>query len=126
MASLSFTDEELHERAVHLGLMPEAELRTWGGGMVLPAAVRAKAAASLAADQRAQQHTSGPRIAKVVTVRPGRGPLVDGKPFPWVITDDAVSVEVRADGSGFVRLTIPAELVRIDAETETPQQENRA
>jgi hypothetical protein len=126
MASLSFTDEELHERAVRLGLIPEEELRTFGGALVLPASVRAKAAASLAADRRAAQPKGGPRIAKVVTVRPGRGPLVDGQPFPWVITDDAISVEVRADGSGFVRLTIPAELVRIDAETETPQQENRA
>ncbi|MGW1998572.1 hypothetical protein [Embleya sp. NPDC001921] len=119
MASLSFTETQLRERATRLGLLVDAS-------GPLAAASRAKAAASLAADQRAARPNAGPRIAKVVTIRPGRGPLVDGKPFPWVITDDAVSVEVRADGSGFVRLTIPAELVRIDAETETPPQENRA
>lgn len=113
--ALNFTSEQLHDEAERLGLA--------GPDDPLAPSVRSKAAASLAAQLRgATAAARGPQIAKVITVRPGRGPLVDGKPFPWVITDDPVGVEVRADGSGFVRLTIPAELVRIDSDTTSPDE----
>lgn len=117
--ALTFTNEQVYAEGARLGLVADGE--------PLSDRLRSQAAASLARQGRdGTSGPGGPQIAKSVTVRPGRGPLVDGRPFPWAVTDDPVHVEVRADGTGFVRLTIPADLVRIDADTETPQQENRA
>lgn len=115
MPSLKYSDEQIRAEAVRLGLVGEGE--------PISPAVRSRAASALMAQrQLALPATRGPRLAKVFTVRPGRGPLVDGKPFPWLVTDDPMAVEVRPDGSGFVRLTIPAELVRIDSDTDSPEE----
>lgn len=114
MPSLKYTDEQIAHEAVRLGLASTEAMSP---------AVRSKVVASLVAQARgAVAAARGAQIAKVITVRPGRGPLVDGRPFPWAVTDDAVSVEVRADGSGFVRLTLPADLVRIDSDTTSPDE----
>lgn len=112
--AISFADHEIYSEAVRLGLVVDGEPLT-------PPA-RNQAVSQLFSKSRGGAPSKGPRIARVITVRPGRGPLVDGKPFPWVITDDSIAVEVRADGSGFVRLTIPAELVRIDSDTDSPEE----
>jgi hypothetical protein len=116
--ALHFTPEQIYAEAVRIGLVRDAE--------PLPDKLRARAAASLAAAQHAARvaaaAVTGPQVARIVTVRPGRGPLVDGKPFPWAVTDDTVQVEVRADGSGFVRLTLPALQVRVDADTDSPDE----
>jgi len=102
---LQFTDEQVHAQAVHLGLIGEDD--------ALPRHLRSKVVASLAAQQQRPASAEQVPLARQITVQPGGDILIDGKPFPWIVQADQMSVALEPDGSGSVRLTIPAENIQI-------------
>lgn len=105
---LSFSDEQVHAEAVRLGLIE--------AGADLPRHLRSKAAASLA-NQASPSQAPAPAaaVARSITVRPGSGVDVDGRPFPWIVQAEHIEVTLAPDGSGLVRLTIPTKSVTITA-----------
>lgn len=114
--TLSYTDAEVHAQAVRLGLIKE------GGS--LPRRQRSKVVASLIAERQRPDKGVEVPFARRIVVQPGGDIVIDGKPFPWLVKADQMSVALEPDGSGSVRLTIPAENVQIIEPKN--ESENRA
>ena len=103
--SLSYSDEQVHAQAVRLGLIDEDQ--------DLPRSQRSKVVASLAAERQRPDAGAEVPFARQITVQPGGDITIDDKPFPWIVQADQMAVALEPDGSGSVRLTIPAENVQI-------------
>lgn len=114
---LSFTDAEIHAQAVRLHLVEP--------GQELPRNLRSRVVASLAAERQRPADSADVPIAQSIVIQPGGDVLVDGKPFPWVIQAERMSVTLNPDGAGLVSLTLPALNVQI-LKPATPESENRA
>jgi hypothetical protein len=114
---LSFTDKEIHDHAVKLGLVESI--------MPLPRNLRSRVVASLAAERQRPATQAEVPIAQSIVIQPGGDVHIDGRPFPWVIQAEQMAVTLNPDGAGMVSLTIPALNVQI-LKPATPESENRA
>lgn len=101
---LTITDQDIQRKALQLGLIQDEE--------PVPPHVRSKVAAALLQEQ-APQPTEAPPLAESIVIQPGGSIEIDGKPFPWTIQAEQMSVTLGPDGAGMVRLTIPARNVQI-------------
>lgn len=112
---LKFTDADIRRKAADLGLI--------GEGHTVPAHLRNRVVAALLAEQAPRKAAAADvPVAQSITVQPGTGVEVDGRPFPWVVQADHIEVTIAPDGSGLVRLTIPAKSVEIlKTESEQPR-----
>lgn len=111
---VQFTDEQIAAKAVQLGLVE--------GGEELPRRLRSRVLAALV-QESAPRFRDGdvPPVADSIRVQPRGGIEVDGRPFPWLVQADRIDVVLEPDGSGMVRLTLPArsiEIVKPDTESE--------
>jgi hypothetical protein len=55
-----------------------------------------------------------PKLAKEIRVERGRRLVVDGEEFPWFLTEDGVSTEVKQGKPPTVTITLLAETVFIE------------
>lgn len=101
---LTITDQDIQQKAIQLGLIQEGE--------AVPPQVRSKVAAALLQEQ-APRPTDAPPVAESIVIQPGGAIEIDGKPFPWTIQAEQMSVTLGPDGAGMVRLTIPARNIQI-------------
>ncbi|MCP9205499.1 hypothetical protein [Streptomyces cucumeris] len=101
---LSITEQDIQRKAAELGLVQEGE--------PVPARIRSKVAAALLQEQ-APAPTEAPPVAESIVIQPGGAIEIDGRPFPWTVQAEQMSVTLGPDGSGMVRLTIPARNVQI-------------
>lgn len=102
-----FTDSELHDKAVQLGVITDDE--------DLPRTQRSRVAAALIEERRASTAPGKPAepvCAKDITVR-GSEITVDGQPFPWLVAKAPMEIGLAPNGSGTVRLTLLAECVQV-------------
>lgn len=104
---LEFSDAEIRAKAAHLGYDPAA---------LLPPQL-AKVKVLLMEERRAAEMAAhptedGPRIAGQITIRPGAGIELDGKPLPAAA--EAVDIRVSTDPAvpSTVRLTLLAHTVQ--------------
>lgn len=100
---LSYTDEQIRAKAAELGLVQPGE--------ALPRHLRSRVVAALAATDLPRPAEAAP-MARSITITPDRIEI-DGRPIPWLVQADRIEVAVEPDGSGMVRLTIPAGRVQI-------------
>lgn len=108
MPTLRFTDEQLHAKAIELGLVGEGER--------LPASLRARVAAVLRdeqaravranAERYAQEASRGAAVADLRVV--GDALVVDGRPIRGVVADGPIEYV-----PGRVRLTLTAARIAI-------------
>lgn len=108
---LQFTDAEIQAEAVRLGVIKAGE--------ALPRNQRSRVVASLAAEKQRPAAGAKVPLARQITVQPGGDILIDGKPFPWVVLADRMEVALEHDGTGTVRLTVPAESIQILPKNES-------
>lgn len=101
---LTITDQDIQRKAAELGLVQEGE--------PMPPQVRSKVAAALLQEQ-APRPTEAPPLAESIVIQPGGAIEIDGKPFPWTIQAEQMSVTLDPFGAGTVRLTIPARNIQI-------------
>ena len=112
------TDQEIRNKAVELGLIgsPNDPMPHRYRGRIVAAILQGQAPRP--APQQA------PRMAGEIVVQP-KGPiLVDGEPFPWLVTDEPMDIRLAADGSGTVRLTLAAQAVQIIKPEETREDQS--
>jgi hypothetical protein len=102
---LSFTDQEIADQAVQLGLIEPGE--------PVPPHLRSRVAAALAHNRPAAPQADAARVAASIIVRPGSGIEIDGRPFPWVVQAASIEVALDPSGKGTVRLTVPTQSVQI-------------
>lgn len=114
--SLSYSDEQIQAKAEQLGLVEP--------GRDLPRHLRSRVVAALAAERQRPAKATEVPIAQSIVIQPGGAIEVDGKPFPWVIQADQMSVTLSPDGAGMVRLSIPA--LNVQILKPAPESENRA
>jgi hypothetical protein len=111
---VQFTDEQIAEKAVQLGVIEQGES--------LPRNLRSRILAALIQEQAPRfSDPEAPPIADSIRVQPRGSIEVDGRPFPWLVQADRIEVVLEPDGSGMVRLTLPArsiEIVKPDTESE--------
>ncbi|MGY4902571.1 hypothetical protein [Streptomyces sp. 900116325] len=105
---LQYTDQDIHAKAVELGLIYDSQ--------ELPRNLRSRVIAALAEEQRTRApRATGPepKVAGEIVVQP-RGPiLIDGEPLPWLVTTEPMDIRLADDGSGTVRLTLAANTIQI-------------
>ncbi|MFF5703393.1 hypothetical protein ACFY7H_12930 [Streptomyces sp. NPDC012794] len=114
---ISYTDQEIHDRAAFLGyISPSQEL---------PRNLRSRIVANLMARDapEASIEPSQPQMAREIVIQPGGVVLVDGEPFPWLLTRQAMEVYLDPDGISTVRLTLMADAVRIIQPEPRPESE---
>lgn len=114
--SLSYSDEQIQAKAEQLGLVEP--------GQDLPRHLRSRVVAALAAERQRPAKAAEVPIAQSIVIQPGSAIEVDGKPFPWVVQADQMSVTLSPDGAGMVRLSIPA--LNVQILKPAPESENRA
>ncbi|GAA3384503.1 hypothetical protein [Streptomyces racemochromogenes] len=116
--AISYTDQEIHDQAVHLGLIdPRQEL---------PLNLRSRVVAALvqAARQRTPEPAAAqPRLATEIVIQPAGPVLVDGEPFPWLLTRQPMEIHLDPDGVSSVRLTLMAGNVRVIQPEPRPESE---
>ncbi|MFV8127544.1 hypothetical protein [Streptomyces syringium] len=98
-----FPDDQIATKAAQLGLIDE------GGD--LPRHLRSKVIAALM-QERPRPAAASP-VAGQIVIQPGGTVTVDGRPFPWLVQADLIEVTLQPDGSGMVRLTLPARNIQI-------------
>lgn len=105
---IQFTDEQIHDKAVELQLIyPSQELPRNLRSHVVSALIQQEA-------QGGRRAEGGePQLAKEVVIQPGGAILVDGEPFPWLVTKQPMEIGLDPDGISTVRLTLMAGAVRI-------------
>lgn len=111
---VQFTDEQITAKAVQLGVIESGER--------LPRNLRSRVVATLIQEQAPRfSDSAAPPLAGSIRVQPRGSIEVDGLPFPWLVQADRIEVVLEPDGSGMVRLTLPArsiEIVKPDTESE--------
>ncbi|WP_262702051.1 MULTISPECIES: hypothetical protein [Streptomyces] len=113
---LQFTDAEIQTKAEQLGLVRP-------GQPIPTAAMASTVKAALVEERRASaraEKADKAQLAKSIVVQPNGAILVDGEPFPWLISQDPMEIDLRHDGSGSVRLTLLVENVQIIKPEPTP------
>ena len=105
MPSLQFSDGQIQEKAVQLGVVSP--------GMPVPPRLRSRVVAALAAETARPAKGTPVPVAREIVVQPGGSIDIDGRPFPWVVQADQIEVTLGPDGAGLVRLTIPAHNIQI-------------
>jgi hypothetical protein len=114
-----FTDAELYEKALQLGVI--------GHGEDLPRNQRSKVVAALIEERRAsarQEQAQEPTCAKEIVVQPGGAVLVDGEPFPWLIAKQPMEIGLNPEGISTVRLTLLTETVQVLKPKQNPESES--
>ena len=102
---LTVTDADIARKAAELGVV-------FPGDPVPPAA-RSRVVAALLQERTPRAAAADVPVAQSITVQPGAGVEIDGRPFPWVVQADAIEVTLDPSGAGLVRLTIPTQSVQI-------------
>lgn len=105
---VQYTDDDMHAKAVELGVIYESQ--------ELPRNLRSKMIAALlqdAASARPAATGREPQLAKEIVIQPGGDVLVDGEEFPWLVAKQPMEIGLNPDGISTVRLTLLAEAVRI-------------
>jgi hypothetical protein len=118
MPTINYSDDEIHAKAVGLGLIEPGE--------ALPHRLRSRVLAALAAptSSGAAPEASRPRVPTSIVVQPGGDILIDGTSIPWAVARERIDVTSNPDGPDTVRLTLLTEHASItDPATES---ENRA
>ncbi|MFG2748008.1 hypothetical protein [Streptomyces xanthophaeus] len=115
---LNYTDQQISDKAVELGLIP--------AGANLPRHLRGKAVAALAhADAAERAIPSEPQLAKEIVIQPGGSIFVDGEPFPWIVAAERmdISLDPEPNGLSTVRLTLVASAVQVIRPEPRPESE---
>ncbi|MDX2528058.1 hypothetical protein [Streptomyces europaeiscabiei] len=111
---VQFPEPEIRAKAIELGLIKD--------GDELPRSMRSRLIAALIQEQAPRfSESEAPPLADSIRVQPRGAIEVDGQPFPWLVQADRIEVVLEPDGSGMVRLTLPArsiEIVKPDTESE--------
>lgn len=111
---VQFTDDQITAKAVQLGVIDS--------GAPLPRSLRSRIVAALIQEQAPRfSEPEAPPLADSIRVQPRGSIEVNGLPFPWLVQADRIEVVLEPDGSGMVRLTLPArsiEIVKPDTESE--------
>lgn len=103
---VQFTDEQITAKAVQLGVIEAGER--------LPRNLRSRIVAALVQESAPRFEVGeAPPVAESIRVQPRGSIEVDGRPFPWLVQADRIEVSLEPDGSGMVRLTIPARRIQI-------------
>jgi hypothetical protein len=102
---VQFTEPEIRAKAVELGLIKD--------GGELPRSLRSRVVATLIQEAAPRFRTEAAPVAETMRVQPGGSVDIDGKPFPWMVQADRIEVALEPDGSGLVRLTLPARNIQI-------------
>lgn len=102
---VQFTEPEIRAKAIELGLIKD--------GGELPRSMRSRIIAALIQEAAPRFRTDAAPVAETVRVQPGGSVDIDGKPFPWMVQADRIEVALEPDGSGLVRLTLPARNIQI-------------
>lgn len=110
---IQFTDDQIRAKAAELGLIGEGE--------DMPRHLRGRVVAAMVAESPQVKASAPVPVARQIVVQPGGGIDVDGCPFPWVVQADQIEVSLQPDGSGMVRLTIPAHNVQITHPAESDE-----
>ncbi|MFJ3878070.1 hypothetical protein ACIPW5_11480 [Streptomyces sp. NPDC090077] len=112
-----FTEQEIHDQAVRLGCISP--------GQELPRNLRSRVVASLITLDAPQPviEPSPPSLAGEIVIQPGGAVLVDGRPFPWLLTRQPMEIHLDPDGTSSVRLTLMAATVRILQPEPRPESE---
>lgn len=114
--AISYTDQEIHRKAVFLGLIQDGE--------ALPRHLRSKVIAALAQDDASAppQAAPAPRLAHEIVIH-GSSILVDGDPFPWLVAGQPMEISLNPDGVSTVRLTLMAGNVQVIRPEPRPESE---
>lgn len=114
---VNYPEDQIAAKAAELGLIH--------AGGELPRHLRSKALAALIQESASRfRDGEAPPVADSIRVQPRGCIEVDGRPFPWLVQADRIEVVLEPDGSGMVRLTLPArsiEIVKPDTESEQPR-----
>lgn len=115
---LSFTDQQIDDEAVRLGLI--------GDGEDLPRHQRSRVVAVLAQQEnsaKAPAPERAPQLAREVVIDPS-GPIhVDGQPFPWFVGAEPMDIRLDPDGTSTVRLTLLTESLIVTRPEPRPESE---
>jgi hypothetical protein len=105
---IQFTDQQIHDKAVELQLIyPSQEL---------PRNLRSSVVSALIQQEAQGGRPAGggePQLAKEIVIQPGGVILVDGEPFPWIVTNEPMQINLATDGPSTVRLTLASDAVQI-------------
>ncbi|MFD5676110.1 hypothetical protein [Streptomyces sp. NPDC127040] len=113
---LSYTDQQIREQAVFLGLIEN--------GAELPRHLRGKVVATMVQTKATERAApTEPQLAQTIVIQPGGTVLVDGEPFPWLITRQPMEILLDPDGTSTVRLTLMAAAVQIVQPEPRPESE---
>lgn len=113
---ISFTEQQIREKAVLLGLIAD--------GADLPRHQRGKVVAAMAHAETADRTAlAEPQLAQEIVIQPGGSVLIDGQPFPWLITRHPMEISLDPDGTSTVRLTLMAAAVQIVRPEPRPESE---
>ncbi|WP_432137655.1 hypothetical protein [Streptomyces sp. bgisy154] len=102
---VQFPEAQIRAKAVEIGLIGEGE--------DLPRSLRSRVVAALIQEAAPRFREGSAPVADTVRVQPGGSIDIDGKPFPWMVQADRIEVALEPDGSGLVRLTLPARNIQI-------------
>lgn len=106
-----FTDDEVHAKAVQLGVISEDQ--------ELPRHERSRVVAVLMQQRQAAAVTeplaAPARAASSIVIQPDGRIDVDGKPFPWLVAREPIEVHLAPEVGAIstVRLTVLADSVQI-------------
>lgn len=115
---ISYTDQQISEKAVELGLIPP--------GADLPRNLRGKAVAALTYADAAERATPAePQLAREIVIQPGGSIFVDGEPFPWIVAAEHMDINLdpKPDGLNTVRFTLMAAAVQVIRPEPRPESE---
>lgn len=113
---ISYTDQQIHDKAVSLGLVHD--------GADLPRHLRGKVVAAMAyGDAAEQQQAPEPQLAQEIAIQPGGTILIDGEPFPWLVAGQPMDICLNPDGVSTVRLTLMAATVQVIRPEPRPESE---
>lgn len=113
---ISYTDQQIHDKAVSLGLIQD--------GADLPRHLRGRVVAAMAAgDAAGRRPPVEPQLAQEIVIQPGGAILVDGEPFPWLVAGEPMTISLDPDGISTVRLTLLASAVQIVRPEPRPESE---
>ncbi|WP_327300379.1 hypothetical protein [Streptomyces goshikiensis] len=112
---ISYTDQQIHDKAVQLGLITaDAEL---------PRNLRGRVVAAMAHGDAAERAAPvEPQLAQEIAIH-GNSILVDGEPFPWLVAAQPMDIGLNPDGVSTVRLTLMAATVQVIRPEPRPESE---
>jgi hypothetical protein len=102
---VQYSEAQIRAKAVELGVI--------GDGEELPRSMRSRVVAALIQEAAPRFRDEAAPVAGTVRVQPGGSVDIDGRPFPWMVQADRIEVALEPDGSGLVRLTLPARNIQI-------------